>query len=111
MASDYGRQADDRVVCKSGQPDHERRQTGNGARRLGARLLPQISESPPRIYRSLVEHRELGRNHEELRSRKEVSSEESMFVCKKPPRRKTSGRFCFWRDQCAQILAGSVSYG
>ena len=36
-------------------------------RRLGARLLPQVSEPPARLHRRLVEHGQLGRGHPPLR--------------------------------------------
>ena len=38
-------------------------------RRLGARLLPQVPEPPPRLPRRLVERRQLGRSQQALRHR------------------------------------------
>jgi hypothetical protein len=38
-----------------------------GPRRLGARLLPQVSESPARLHRSLVERRRLVQGRRPLR--------------------------------------------
>ena len=41
-------------------------------RRLGARLLPEVQQPPPRLPRRLVEHRQLGRDQQALRHRQEL---------------------------------------
>ena len=53
-------QTRDRIVGQSGQSDHGRRQSVFRTRRLGARLLPEVSEPPAGIHRSLVERHQLG---------------------------------------------------
>ena len=45
-----------------------------GQRCLGARLLPEISESPPGVSRRLVEHRQLGRDQQTFRPGEEVAA-------------------------------------
>ena len=61
-----GRQADTGIAAQSGQSDHDRRQAGDGPGRLGARLLPEVSEPPSGIHRGLVECGELGSDREEF---------------------------------------------
>jgi len=61
------RETNHRVHAQSGQSGDERGQTGDGPRRVGARLLLEISEPPAGIRGGLVERRQLGRNREELR--------------------------------------------
>src|SRR5207247_104219 len=46
---------------QSGSADHGRQEGNSGLRRLGARLLPEISEPPSGLYRRVVEHGELAR--------------------------------------------------
>src|SRR5205814_880184 len=48
------------------QPAHGRKHAAAWRRRLGARVLPQLSKSPPRLHQGVVERRELGRGREEL---------------------------------------------
>ncbi|CAA9465702.1 MAG: Superoxide dismutase [Mn], partial [uncultured Rubrobacteraceae bacterium] len=42
-----------------------------GPGRVGARLLPQLPEPPPRVHKRLVERRQLGRGRSPLRRRQE----------------------------------------
>ena len=69
----------DRLDRQPRQPAHgqgrrrHRRQTRHRPRRLGARLLPQLSEPPPRLHRRLLERRRLGCRRGQLRRRDEVS--------------------------------------
>jgi superoxide dismutase len=44
-----------------------------GTRRLGARLLPQVSKQTPRLHRRLVECGELGRSRQRLRHSQSLS--------------------------------------
>ena len=67
LAAHQRRKANHRVHAQSGQSGDERGQTGDGPRRMGARLLSEVSKPPAGIHRGLVERRELGRDREELR--------------------------------------------
>ena len=49
-----------------GQPVHGRRLSDHGQRRLGARLLSEVPEPPPRLPRRLVERGQLGRDQQAL---------------------------------------------
>src|ERR1700680_2507917 len=53
---------------ESGQPNLARPLPRLRQRRLGARLLPEIAQPPPRISSGLVERPQLGRNQQALRS-------------------------------------------
>ena len=53
------RQAQHRELGEPGSADHGRQEGGPRRRRVGARLLPQVSEPPARLPRGLVEHGEL----------------------------------------------------
>ena len=53
--------ARDRLDRQPGQPDQRRQDAAARRRRLGARLLPEVPEPPPRLPRRVVEHRQLGR--------------------------------------------------
>ena len=64
-----GRQARRDLDPQPGQPDHGRSDPDSRARRLGARLLPEVPEPPARLHRRLVEHGELGRGQPPLRGR------------------------------------------
>ena len=46
------------------QPDHGRQLPGDGPGRLGARLLSEVSESPARVHRGVVERGELAGDRE-----------------------------------------------
>ena len=50
---------------QSGQPDDGRQTRHLRHRRLGTRLLPEVSEPPARLPRRLVEHHQLGRSEQE----------------------------------------------
>src|SRR6266478_161614 len=54
------RQASDRLHTKPGHTDFAEGQSSARARRLGARLLSEISESPSGLHRRVVERRQLG---------------------------------------------------
>src|SRR5262249_60719383 len=56
------RQARRQGLPQPGQPDHGGRRAGLRHRRLGARLLPQVSEQASELRRSMVEHGELERH-------------------------------------------------
>ena len=49
-----------------GQPRNGGQVPGDGNRRLGARLLPEVSEPPPRVSRRVVERGQLGRSRKPL---------------------------------------------
>jgi Fe-Mn family superoxide dismutase len=55
-------------------PSDGRRRPGPWHRRLGTRLLSEISEPPARVHPELVERRQLGRRRRELRSGEEISA-------------------------------------
>ena len=57
-----------RLDGQPGQPGHERQGAAARRRRLGARLLPQLPEPPPRLPRRVVERRRLGRRRAALRA-------------------------------------------
>ena len=57
----HRRQAGDREHAEPGQPADGRQEGRLRHRRLGARLLPEVPEPPPRLPRRLVERRQLGR--------------------------------------------------
>ena len=59
-----GEHAHDRELGQPGQPRHGRQEGRHGHRRLGARLLPQVSEPPARLPRRLVERGQLGRGEQ-----------------------------------------------
>jgi len=69
MAGRPGRQAEDRHHGQPGQPLLRGALSDSRQRRLGARLLPQVPEPPPRVPGRLVEHRQLGRDQQTLRHR------------------------------------------
>ena len=50
----------DHLHRQPGQPGHGRQEPRLGLRRLGARLLPEVSEPPSRLPRRLVERGQLG---------------------------------------------------
>ncbi len=56
-----------RLHGQSGQPRHGRQGAATRRRRLGARLLPQLPEPPPRLPRRVLERRRLGRRRAALR--------------------------------------------
>jgi len=60
---------------------------------LGARLLPQVSKSPPGIHRSLVERSELGSDRGELCGRQKVSRKVFRQCRKTKTPRTISGAF------------------
>src|SRR5688572_33086931 len=62
-----GRQGDDRVLAEPGQSTHGREARDPRARRLGARVLPQVPEPPSGLHRGVVERGELGRGGQALR--------------------------------------------
>src|SRR5207244_12156724 len=53
-------QAVDRQHAEPGQPADGREDADPWTRRLGARLLLEVSEPPPRLHRRVVERGELG---------------------------------------------------
>ena len=57
---DNERQAVDREHGQPGQPDLGRQEADPRHRRVGARLLPEVPEPPPRLHHRLVERGELG---------------------------------------------------
>ncbi|CAA9330568.1 MAG: Superoxide dismutase [Mn], partial [uncultured Gemmatimonadaceae bacterium] len=64
VARAAGRQARHHQLPQPGQPAHGRgasRGRAARARRLGARLLPEVPEPPPRLRHRVVQRRELGR--------------------------------------------------
>ena len=54
------RQAVDREHGQPGQPDLGRQEADPRHRRLGARVLPEVPEPPPRLHHRVVERGELG---------------------------------------------------
>ena len=64
-----------RLDGQSGQPRHGRQGADPRPRRLGARLLPQLSEPPPRLHRRVLERRELGRRRAALRGLEPMRSD------------------------------------
>ena len=58
------RQAGDREHRQPGQPADGRQEADPRHRRLGARLLPEVPEPPPRLPRRVVERRQLGRGQQ-----------------------------------------------
>ena len=62
-----GRQARDHLDRQSGQPRDGRQVPGDGPRRLGARLLSEVSEPPAGLSRRVVERGELGRSRKKIR--------------------------------------------
>ena len=56
-----------RLDGEPGQPHLERPDAASRRRRLGARLLPQVSEPQARLHRRLVEHGRLGQRRRTLR--------------------------------------------
>ena len=73
LAADPQRQTRHRINRQSRQSDHGRRQARARPRRLGARLLLEVSEPPPRLHRSLVERRQLGASRRQLFGCQEVA--------------------------------------
>jgi Iron/manganese superoxide dismutases, alpha-hairpin domain len=67
------RQTRDRVVRQPGQSHHGRRQSIFRSRRMGTRLLPEISKPPARIHRGMVEHDQLAASSRKLRPRQKVA--------------------------------------
>ncbi len=63
----HRRQARDREHAEPGQPDDGRQEAGLRHRRLGARVLPEVSEPPSRLHRRLVERGQLGGNQQAAR--------------------------------------------
>src|SRR5262249_7689253 len=61
-----GRQARDRELREPGQPADGREEADPRRRRVGTRLLPEVSEPPSRLPRCVVEHCELGRGQQAL---------------------------------------------
>ena len=62
-----------RINCQSGQSDSwTAAKAVLGTRRVGTRLLPEVSEPPAGIHRGMVECDELGASRGKLRRRKEV---------------------------------------
>jgi hypothetical protein len=59
--------------AKPGLTAHEWGRPTPRSRRLGARLLPPVSEPPPRVHRGLVERRGLGESHRATRVRRRPS--------------------------------------
>ena len=57
-------QADHREQPEPGQPADGRQEGRVRHRRVGARLLPEVSEPPPRLHRRVVERRQLGRDQQ-----------------------------------------------
>ncbi len=66
------RQARRRKHAQPGQPADGRQHADPRPRRLGARLLPEVPEPPPRLHRRLVERRQLGRRRTTLPASEEV---------------------------------------
>ena len=62
-----GGQARAGLAAEPGFASDGRQETAVRQRRLGARLLPEISESPPRISRGLVERAELAADRPAIR--------------------------------------------
>ena len=62
-----------RIDREPGQSRPGWRQGGLRHRRLGARLLPEISEPSRRVHRGMVEHDQLGAGSGKLRAGKEVA--------------------------------------
>ena len=58
------RQAGHREHREPGQPADGRQEADPRPRRLGARLLPEVSEPPARLHRGVVERRQLGRGQQ-----------------------------------------------
>ena len=56
-----------RRLGQPGQPALRRQDAAAGRRRLGARLLPEVPEPPPRLPRRVVEHGRLGQGRGALR--------------------------------------------
>ena len=61
LADRRRRQAGDREHGQPGQSADGGQEAAPRPRRLGARLLPEVPESPSRLHRCLVERRQLGR--------------------------------------------------
>ena len=87
-----------------GQPDLRRQDAAAGRRRVGARLLPEVPEPPPRLHRGVVERRQLEQGRGALRagprSRRPSSSVEGPLDIARgrahaprgPPLRRLTGR-------------------
>ena len=60
------RKARNHFDAEPGQPSDGRQHADPRRRRLGARLLSQVSKPPARLHQSVVERGELGRGGEEL---------------------------------------------
>ena len=58
------RQAGDREHREPGQPVDGREEADARPRRVGARLLPEVPEPPPRLHRGVVECGQLGRGEQ-----------------------------------------------
>ena len=66
-----------------GQPDLGRQDAAARRRRVGARLLPEVPEPPPRLHRRMVERRRLGRGRRALRAA-QPPAEGDMRPCAAP---------------------------
>ena len=66
---DAGGKLVDREHREPGQPADGRQEAAPRHRRLGARLLPEVPEPPPRLPRGLVERRQLGRGEQAVLDR------------------------------------------
>ena len=62
------RQAVDREHGQPGQPDLGRQEADPRHRRVGARLLPEVPEPPPRLHHRVVERGELGGGESAVRT-------------------------------------------
>ena len=61
------RRAEGDEHAQPGQPGERRPDAAAGQRRLGARLLPEVPEPPPRLPQGVVERRRLGEGRRALR--------------------------------------------
>src|SRR5579885_1125784 len=90
--------------AEPGQPSDGGEDAAPRHRRLGARLLPQVPEPPPRLPGGLVGRRQLGRGRPALRGRRDVGErlgKNRGAACDRTRRR--------WRSQSAPIGSRSCA--
>ena len=63
-----------------------------GSRRLGARLLPEISEPAPRVHRGVVEHRRLDDGRGQFQADRVAGSPDTGREHDRPPAGSSAGR-------------------
>src|SRR5258707_13018677 len=91
LAVGKGRQTSDRLHTKPGHTDFVEGQSSSRSRRLGARLLSEISESSSGLHRCVVERSQLGLRRRTVRRSPQVAADQKS----KGPNRDAVRAFVF----------------